>query len=249
MERRIGAILREARRRRQVELSEVEAATRIRARYLRAIEDEEWDALPGGAYTRGFIRAYASFLGLDGERLVAEYRESVEAEPGGGLDSAGKAAARSPRAATPGLAWVAVAGVVILGAIAVVALPGGGNGGGAPQPAPSRPGTTVEEDEPAPARRDAATVSLSLVATAEVWVCVLGAGGRHLVDGQILETGAGAGPFRSGSFTVSLGNGEASMLVNGKEAEIPVTPSPIGYSIDGKGELTRLPEAERPTCA
>src|SRR3954470_1663271 len=74
----VGTILREARNRRGVELSEVEAATRIRFRYLRAIEDEEWDVLPGGVYTRGFIRTYASFLGLDGDRLVTVYRESVE---------------------------------------------------------------------------------------------------------------------------------------------------------------------------
>ena len=74
MDSGIGAILREARNRRKVELSEVEAATRIRLRYLRAIEDEEWDVLPGGVYTRGFIRTYASFLGLDGERLVEDYR-------------------------------------------------------------------------------------------------------------------------------------------------------------------------------
>src|SRR5215204_1172282 len=81
MERRIGAILREARERRGIELSEVEAATRIRLRYLRAIEGEDWDVLPGGVYTRGFIRTYASFLGLDGERLAADYRESVEGTP------------------------------------------------------------------------------------------------------------------------------------------------------------------------
>jgi len=87
-----------------------------------------------------------------------------------------------------------------------------------------------------------------LAATAEVWVCVLDAGGRPLVDGQILETGAEAGPFRSGSFTVSFGNGEVTMLVDGREADIAATSSPIGYSIDSAGELTQLSEAERPTC-
>ncbi len=79
MDSGVGAILREARNRRKVELSEVEAATRIRLRYLRAIENEEWDVLPGGVYTRGFIRTYAAFLGLDGERLAEDYRASVEA--------------------------------------------------------------------------------------------------------------------------------------------------------------------------
>jgi hypothetical protein len=92
-------------------------------------------------------------------------------------------------------------------------------------------------------------VSVRLSANAEVWVCLLAASGRHLVDGQILETGAVEGPFHSGSFTVSFGNGEVAMLIDGKEAEIPATSSPIGYSIDSSGAMTQLSEAERPTCA
>ena len=78
---------------------------------------------------------------------------------------------------------------------------------------------------------------------------MLDAKGKPLVDGQILEAGAEEGPFHSGSFTVSFGNGEVSMLIDGKEAEIPATSSPIGYSIDSSGSLTELAEAERPTCA
>ena len=90
--------------------------------------------------------------------------------------------------------------------------------------------------------------TLRLAASAEVWVCVLNAKGQPLVDGQILETGAVEGPFRSGSFTVSFGNGEVSMLIDGREAEIPTTSSPVGYSIDSSGGLTELTETERPTC-
>jgi hypothetical protein len=91
-------------------------------------------------------------------------------------------------------------------------------------------------------------VSVRLSASAEVWVCLLSASGEHLVDGRILEAGAEEGPFHSGSFTVSFGNGEVSMLIDDKEAEIPATSSPIGYSIDSSGALTQLNEAERPTC-
>ncbi|HEY5816206.1 MAG TPA: helix-turn-helix domain-containing protein, partial [Solirubrobacterales bacterium] len=82
MDTGIGATLREARIRRKIELSEVEAAIKIRVRYLLAIENEEWDVLPGVAYTRGFVRTYAYYLGLDGERLADEYRHGV-APPGG----------------------------------------------------------------------------------------------------------------------------------------------------------------------
>src|SRR3954454_17387589 len=89
----VGPTLREARKRRQIELSEVEEATRIRPRYLRAIENEEWDVLPGGVYTRGFIRTYAGFLGLDGERLAEDYRKNVE----GGQRGPEPAATPAPR--------------------------------------------------------------------------------------------------------------------------------------------------------
>src|SRR5262245_61484828 len=112
MARSLGATLREARRRRRIELSEVEAAIRIRRRYLRAMEDEDWEALPGGVYTRGFIRTYASFLGLDGERLAAEYRASVEEAPGAGQDLVPNPArhpARGRRRTVPGAAWIVVA--------------------------------------------------------------------------------------------------------------------------------------------
>ena len=92
-------------------------------------------------------------------------------------------------------------------------------------------------------------VSVRLTASAEVWVCVLNARGKALVDGQILQAGAEEGPFHSGSFTVSFGNGEVQMRIDGREAEIPATSSPVGYAIDTAGNLSELEEAERPTCA
>jgi cytoskeletal protein RodZ len=69
----IGATLREARERRQLTYEQVEAEIKIRARYLRALEEEEFDSLPSGTYVRGFLRAYASYLGLDGRLFVDEY--------------------------------------------------------------------------------------------------------------------------------------------------------------------------------
>jgi cytoskeleton protein RodZ len=72
----IGISLREARVNRGIEVEDAESATKIRGRYLRALEDEEWDVLPGGAYTRAFIRTYGDFLGLDGDRLADRYRAS-----------------------------------------------------------------------------------------------------------------------------------------------------------------------------
>jgi hypothetical protein len=69
----IGNSLREARYRQQLELSDVELATKIRARYLQALEEESFDALPAQTYVKGFLRTYADYLGLDGQLYVDEY--------------------------------------------------------------------------------------------------------------------------------------------------------------------------------
>ena len=69
----IGNSLREARYRQQLEFSEIEQATKIRARYLQALEEESFDALPAQAYVKGFLRNYAEYLGLDGQLYVDEY--------------------------------------------------------------------------------------------------------------------------------------------------------------------------------
>jgi hypothetical protein len=69
----IGNTLREARLKRDLDFREVEQATKIRGRYLRALEEEDFDALPAETYVRGFLRSYAEFLGLDGQLYVDEY--------------------------------------------------------------------------------------------------------------------------------------------------------------------------------
>ena len=74
----IGATLREARMRARIDVSEIEAKTKIRAKYLRALENEEWDLLPGPTFVKSFLRTYAQALGLDGKALVEEYRLSYE---------------------------------------------------------------------------------------------------------------------------------------------------------------------------
>src|SRR3954447_8370540 len=68
----IGETLRETRMRRRIDMTEVEAATKIRAKYLRALENEEWVLLPGPTYVKTFLRTYAEDLGLDPRLLVEE---------------------------------------------------------------------------------------------------------------------------------------------------------------------------------
>ena len=65
---------------RGVSLEEISAATRISTRFLEAIENEQWEQLPGGVFNRGFIRSIARFLGLDEDNLVAEYALETQAE-------------------------------------------------------------------------------------------------------------------------------------------------------------------------
>jgi cytoskeleton protein RodZ len=69
----IGSSLREARERRGLELHEVEQATRIRVKYLQALEDERFDVIPGAAYAKGFLRVYADYLGLEPQPFVDQY--------------------------------------------------------------------------------------------------------------------------------------------------------------------------------
>src|SRR5437764_5605527 len=69
----IGSSLREARLRQGLDFPEIEQSTKIRGKYLRALEDEQFDLLPAQTYVKGFLRSYAEYLGLDGQLYVDEY--------------------------------------------------------------------------------------------------------------------------------------------------------------------------------
>jgi helix-turn-helix protein len=251
MDTGIGPTLREARNRRKADLSEVEAAIKIRVRYLQAMENEEWDALPGGAYTRGFIRTYASYLGLDGERLADDYRRAT-APPGG--DRAPKRVEPVPTAMRRGRPRISnrvvVAGVCILLVAVLVgfALAGGGGDSSSAPTAGGGAKKAHEQRAEATAKPNRHAVAVRLTATAEVWVCLLDVREEPLVDGEILEAGAEAGPFHSRGFEVALGNGSVRMLVDGRQADVPASSSPVGYRIDSGGRLISLEEGERPSC-
>ena len=69
----IGNTLREARLRRALDIADCESATKIRAKYLRALEEEQFEILPGPTYVKGFLRTYAEYLDLDGRLVLDEY--------------------------------------------------------------------------------------------------------------------------------------------------------------------------------
>src|SRR3954465_3422568 len=77
----IGQTLRETRTRNRVDITEVEAGTKIRAKYLRALENEEWELLPGPTFVKTFLRSYADYLGPDSRALVEEYKQRFARPP------------------------------------------------------------------------------------------------------------------------------------------------------------------------
>jgi len=215
--------------------------------------------LPGDAYARAFVRTYANHLGLDGARLAEEYRrERGQQRPAERLPRVEQAPRRRPSARQrrlpriPPRVLAVIVSVALVAVLLVIGLTSGGNGS---------KGTSEEEPRVgigpavpvAPAGGEGGgsrgeEVSVSLTANAEVWVCLLDAGGERVIDGQILEAGAEAGPYRSGSFTAAFGNGEVVITVNGQQQSIPQSSGPIGLSIEAGGAMHELPEGERPTC-
>jgi len=142
----------------RIDVSEIEAQTKIRAKYLRALENEEWDLLPGPTFVKSFLRTYAQALGLDAKALVDEYKLTHEyagepPEPSQQPAVAGgrRARPRVRRAIPPPRGAAAAGGerfprgyAIAVSAVAIVILllligllSGGGGGGG------SNPGTSA----------------------------------------------------------------------------------------------------------
>jgi cytoskeleton protein RodZ len=80
-----GEHLKREREMRGVSLEEISLATRIAPRFLAALENEQWEKLPGGVFNRGFIRSVAHYLGLDEDSLVAEYALHTKGRPEPGV--------------------------------------------------------------------------------------------------------------------------------------------------------------------
>ncbi len=146
MDDSVGNRLRQARTRRGLGLAEVEAATKIRSRYLQAIENDDWEQLPGDTYARAFIRTYGHHLGLDGERLAEDQRRSRgAARPGERLPRVDPrprpvSHRRSRRRLSP-THVVLIVTASVAAALLVIGLSSGGDGAGDPQPRsqPSHP--------------------------------------------------------------------------------------------------------------
>ena len=122
----IGNSLREARLRQGLDHAQVELATKIRAKYIRALEEEEFAVLPGGTYIKGFMRSYAEFLGLDGQLYVDEYNSRHVVVDG--LDDSPQRRPRvhQDRAIERKVVLFALAGIAAVTALVIVAWKFGG---------------------------------------------------------------------------------------------------------------------------
>ena len=163
----IGSSLREARFRQQLDVRDAEQATKIRTKYLKALEDEQFDLLPAETYVRGFLRTYADFLGLDGQLYVDEYNSRyVAGEEEQHPLKPRRTAMRPPRRRREGgMVLVALGSIALVTALVIVAWRFGGGTEGDPEIPGlerARPGVTT----PAPATPRASTGATRLLVTA-----------------------------------------------------------------------------------
>lgn len=255
----IGAMLREARMRESLDIADVEAQTKIRAKYLRALESEEWHLLPGATYVKSFLKTYADMLALDSKLLVEEFKlrherpSEIDLQPIRSNTSPGRSARRPPGPPRIPPWGVAVAVVVLLVAVLAVL---GSQGGSTPSTPPSNrlAPPAVAGGAPAPATTHPAIaarptrVAVRITPTAPVYVCLIG-DGRKIINGQILTPGARApAAHRAKKFLLTLGNGSVELRAGGRRIVVPQSSNGIGYKITPKG-LAVLPLGKRPTCA
>jgi cytoskeletal protein RodZ len=250
----IGSTLREARMRARIDISEVETRTKIRAKYLRAIENEEWDLLPGPVYVKSFLRTYGDFLGLDSRLLIDEYKRRYERpsdhelRPISALTHERERAARGPLIP----AW-AIIGVVLIGVVVALYLIGTAGGGKNKNSTPAgvTAGTSKHSNHHRThhhAKPPPTTAKLELVPTGTVYVCLVDGTGKKLIAGHIFSSGQTIPPQTAPKMLLTLGNNSVQMKVNGSTVHVAPSASSIGFLI-GPTSSRPLPASKQPRCA
>jgi cytoskeleton protein RodZ len=242
----IGETLREARMRQRLDIADVEARTKIRAKYLRALENEEFGMLPGPTFVKTFLRTYAEMLGLDPHVLVEEYRAGFEREdemeaPLGPPAVAGRDRRHGPRMG-PGslILLVLVAIVAVLVAIGLAS----DDGGGGEQASAPETTSSVTETTPPPEPARPTRVSLRVTPATPTYVCVDRGAGTPVIFENTIE---GAQTFRGKRLRVNLGKRDVRLRMNGKQVPVTPGPDPVGFAFTPRGSR-ELPLGERP-CA
>ncbi len=268
----IGATLREARTRARIDIAEIETATKIRAKYLRALENEEWDLLPGPTFVKTFLRTYAEALGLDAKLLVDDYKLRHERladselrpisprpqasggrgprRPGRGSQRLGGGGGRSPRGPV-----TLVLVLLVVGILTVIGLTQGDQKDRVarrpPAPTTSVPPIAASAPStgtaPAPKRPKPKRATLRVQPTGDVEVCLRAKGQGVLINGEILAAGNDTKTFRASRFAIRLGNNAVRLRWNGKAFRPPASATPIGYVFTRTGRRRLAPD-QLPTC-
>jgi cytoskeleton protein RodZ len=252
----IGETLREARMRQHLDIADVEARTKIRAKYLRALENEEFGMLPGSTFVRTFLRTYAEVLGLDPSRLVEEYRSNYESPdeldvqpltPGAG------GAPRRERGPRPGpsgprnpLAIAAGAVLVVLVFLIILGVTGGEENDKGKQSVSTE---TEEKRAKKPKRkRPAATptsVTLRIEPDGPTYVCLdEGPGTERVFEGTISEPQT----FKARKLRINLGRTAGQLILNGRKFPVEPSATPVGYEFSTTGSK-QIPPQQRPCVA
>jgi cytoskeleton protein RodZ len=242
----IGETLREARMRQRLDIADVEDRTKIRAKYLRALENEEFGMLPGPTFVKTFLRTYAEMLGLDPHALVEEYRAGFEREdemeqPLGPPAVAGRDRRHGPRLGPGSLVLlVMVAIVAVLVAIGLASDDDGdGNQVAAPETTQAETKTQPEPKPPRPRR-----VTLRVTPSTPTYICVDHGSGTPVVFENTIDSPQ---TFRGKRIRVNLGKRDVQLRMNGKVVEITPSGDPVGFAFTRRG-TRELPDGERP-CA
>jgi cytoskeleton protein RodZ len=265
----IGARLREARMRGKIDINQVESDTKIRAKYLRAMENEEWSLLPGEIYAKTFLRTYADYLKLDSRELLDDYRRQYERPTDHDLRPLTSGRERDRRQGSrrrqqpqprggggfpiPPWALVVIVLVVVVVALWLVGTGIGGHNGSTT----SSTSTTAtkhhkqHKHKHSAAKQHAAapkSVHLSLVPTGAVYVCLVNGHGRKLINGQQYSAGQKI-PVQVGR-TLLLTLGTSSVTITANGVKVPVAPSsnPIGIRFT-PGKHSSLASGSQPQCS
>ncbi len=251
----IGSRLREARLHAKIDINEVETRTKIRAKYLRAMENEEWDLLPGEVYVKSFLRTYGEFLGLDTRQLLDDFRRRYERpsdhelRPIAPLGRDRERPTRRRRGIPP---WLVIAVVLVLVA-AVLFYVGNRNPDTSSRTTSTNGSTTTHRASHRPRKRThhkvvPRTVRLQLQATGPLYVCLVDGTGRKLIAGKVFDTGQAIPTESAAKLLLTLGNNNVTMKVNGTTITVPPTAGGIGYRLLPTGHRV-LSAAQRPSCA
>jgi cytoskeleton protein RodZ len=254
----IGATLREARMRARIDITEVETRTKIRAKYLRALENEEWDLLPGEIYVKSFLRTYGDYLGLDTRQLIDDFKRRYERPSDHELRpiTPPRSRERDRRPRGPRVpSWVVIGGVLVLVVAALAFVGSNANNPGKSTPTtsvrpPSRPAhkPKAHRRTTIPVTNKPKTVKLQLIPTGQVYVCVVDGTGKKLIPGLIYNSGNPIPIETSAKLLLTLGNNSVTMKVNGKPVPVPASSTSIGFELSPSGNRS-LPASKQPTCA